>query len=421
MILFFKKPLHYHMKYGIIVPGRRGFPQISPRAVKNHQIAGDTVLDRTKAVYCGIDNIASVAARISGASVGLVTGPTGVTRDMKRSIDVAAGLCRLTALFSPEHGIRGELQAGLGDDASRDRATGAEIIPLYGRSRVPSMDILSRLDFLLFDMQDAGARYYTYLSTLTDCMKAAAAAKTPVIVFDRPNPISLSRVEGSLLDERFSSFVGRYGVPTRYGLTIGEYAHYINGSRGLGCDLTVVPCEGLTRDMYYDDTGLCFVNPSPNINSTDCAVNYIATCLFEQTNVSEGRGTTTPFSVIGAPWIDSEALVAAMDGYGFEGAVLRPAFFTPVYGKYVGESCEGVQIHITDRNRYQPFELGLRLFDEIRSLFPQMKVNQGVDLLFGSDRLRLEYIGRRRIDSFLAGNAETLEKWSEEARPYRIY
>ena len=372
-------------------------------------------------VSCGIDNFASVGVKLAGASVGLVTGPSGVNRALRRTSDIIAEKCSLSVLFSPEHGLRGEVQAGGGDKDFTDRSTGAKIIPLFGERTAPDIQTLQKLDYLLFDMQDVGARYYTYLSTMTDCMSACAAAGTPMIVFDRPNPLSLSRVGGSMLDERFSSFIGRYAVPTRYGLTIGEYAHYINETRHIGCDLSVVPCEGLTKSMYFADTGLCFVNPSPNINSPDCAINYIASCIFEQTNVSEGRGTTLPFCQIGAPWIDSDRLIAAMDSYGFDGVMLRPAFFVPVWGKYAGEVCEGVQMHITDRSHYQPFELGLRLFDEIRSLFPEMKIYNGVDLLFGSDRLRLEYIGRHRIDQFLARNNDVLLRWTEEIRSYRIY
>lgn len=372
-------------------------------------------------VLCGIDNILDVSPLISGAAVGLVTNMTGVTREMTLSSDAVARIADVKYLFSPEHGLRGERQAGEGDSVYKDRSTGAEIIPLYGGRTAPDADTLSKLDFLLFDIQDAGARYYTYLSTLTDCMKACADMKTPMIVFDRPNPISLSRIEGGILDERFSSFVGRYAVPTRYGLTIGEYARYIGGSRDIGCDLRVVPCSGLTREMYYDDTGLCFINPSPNINSVECAVNYIATCLFEGTNISEGRGTTTPFCVAGAPFIDPDALASAMDAYDLPGVVIRPAYFTPVCSKYAGESCGGVQLHVTDRDACRPFETGLRLFDTMRSLFPEMTVRNGIDLLFGSDRLRTELIGKEKIGEFLKSNSEPLAKWSEEAERYRIY
>jgi uncharacterized protein YbbC (DUF1343 family) len=372
-------------------------------------------------VLAGIDNICTVADALTGKRAGLITAPTGVDRFLTPSAQVVSRWCRVEELFSPEHGLYGESQAGAGDSPYVDDVTGIDVIPLYGSRTAPDSDQLSRVDVMLYDIQDVGARYYTYLSTLTRSMKACAAAEVPFIVFDRPGMIGLGQVEGSVLDERFASFVGEYAVPTRYGLTVGEYARYINEEKQIGCALTVVPCEGLRRGMYYDDTGMIFVNPSPNINSVDCAVNYIGTCLFEATNVSEGRGTTTPFSVIGAPWLRAQRLMARMAEYRFDGVRLRRTFFTPVMSKYAGQRCEGVAIHITDRRRYQPFAFGLRLFDEIRALFPEFTVSDGLDRLFGSDRLRCEYIGRRAIDGFLSANAAAVAAYEAASRPYRIY
>jgi len=370
----------------------------------------------------GIDNYSTISGRLNNARVGLLTGPSAQTRALRSTADVIASNCRLEYLFSPEHGLFGDLQDGRGDDGEyRDRETGASVISLYESRRAPPAEILQQIDFLLYDMQDVGSRYYTYLSVLTDSMAAAAMVGIPVVVFDRPGMIGLDRVEGNILNPKFSSYVGRFPVPVRYGLLTGEYARYINGSQKLGCDLTVVPCEGLSRSMYYDDTGLPFINPSPNINSVDCAINYVGTCLFEGTNVSEGRGTTQPFSLIGAPWINNRKLLDGMSGYGFDGVVLRPAWFTPQYGKYKGERCEGVQIHITDRGRYQPFELALRLLDEIRAKFDQFRMTDYIDLLFGDDRLRAEYIGRAAIDRFLTMNKGKLNDWVSSCYHERIY
>ncbi|MGI6742876.1 MAG: DUF1343 domain-containing protein [Eubacteriales bacterium] len=370
----------------------------------------------------GIDNFSTISHKLNNARVGLLTGPSAQTRAFRSTPDVIASNCRLKYIFASEHGLYGDLQDGLGDGEKYiDRETGAEVISLYESHQPPPADLLLELDYLLYDIQDVGARFYTYLSTLTDGMTAAASAGIPIIVFDRPGMIGLDRIEGNILNPKFSSYVGRFPVPTRYGLTIGEYARYINNSQNIGCDLTVIPCEGLTRRMYYDDTGLAFINPSPNINSVDCAINYVGTCLFEATNVSEGRGTTQPFSLIGAPWIDNRVLTEGMKEYGFEGVYLRPAWFTPLYGKYKGERCEGVQIHITDRGRYQPFEFAVRMIDELRARFTEFKMTTYIDLLFGDDRLRAEYIGRPAVDRFFTTNQKRLADWAASSYHERIY
>ncbi len=370
----------------------------------------------------GIDNFSTISHILNNARVGLLTGPSAQTRSFRSTPDIIASNCRLKYLFASEHGLFADLQDGLGDGGKHiDRATGAEVISLYESHQPPPVKLLQELDFLLYDIQDVGARYYTYLTTLTDSMIAAASAGVPVIVFDRPGMIALDRIEGNILNPKFASYVGRFPVPVRYGLTVGEYAGYINRAHNIGCDLTVIPCEGLTRPMHYDDTGLPFINPSPNINSVDCALNYIGTCLFEGTNVAEGRGTTQPFSMIGAPWMDNRVLISAMDEYGFEGVSLRPAWFTPLYGKYKGERCEGVQIHITDRSRYQPFEFAVRMIDELRARFEQFEMTTYIDLLFGDDRLRNEYIGRDAVDRFFSMNREQLAEWAASSYHDRIY
>ncbi|MFA6948556.1 MAG: DUF1343 domain-containing protein [Eubacteriales bacterium] len=374
-----------------------------------------------KTVYNGIDNIAAVRGMLSGARIGLITGPTGVDRSLRHTSEIIASLTRLTALFSPEHGIRGENQAGGGDAVHRDPDTGATVYPIYGSVTAPTPDMLDKVDIMLYDMQDVGARFYTYLTTLTRSMQVCAARQIPFIVFDRMNPVSLSRVEGNVLSERFASFVGEYAVPVRYGLTVGEYAIYINEKKHLGCQLTVVPCEGLDRRLYFDDTDLCFVPPSPNIPTVDSAVCYLGTCIFEGTNLSEGRGTTKPFELIGAPWVDSRELTARLSRYRMDGVIFRRAFFTPVYSKYSGERCEGVEIHITDREHFQPVEAGLRLFDELRAICPEMMITQGIDHLFGDDKLRTEYIGGERIDAFLTYNENRLRSFRDACFEYRLY
>nr|MBQ4320443.1 DUF1343 domain-containing protein [Clostridia bacterium] len=360
--------------------------------------------------------------RLDGLRLGLVTAPSGVDKFLRSTADIISDTFSLGAVFGAEHGFRGDAQAGSKTGSYRDPELGVQVHSLYGERFAPTKEMLSRLDAVVFDIQDIGSRYYTYISTLTAVMKSCAAQNIPLFVFDRPNPIGLERIEGNILNEEFSSFVGEYAVPVRYGLTIGEYAGYINGTRSIGCDLTVVPCEGLTRSMYYDDTGLPFVMPSPNIPTPETALHYVGTCLFEGTNLSEGRGTTRPFELIGAPWLRALPLIEKMNSYRFDGVMFRRAYFRPTFSKYAGELCEGIQIHLTDRAHYQPFEVSLRLIDEIRANFIDFEWNEShIDRLFGDDKLRTEYIGCGKIDDFLAMNRSRTEAFRDSVREYYIY
>jgi len=373
-------------------------------------------------VLAGIDNLITVKDRLDGKRLGLVTAPSGVDRRLRSTAEIISETFSLGALFGAEHGLRGEVQAGDATRSYLDSEFGVQVHALFGERIAPTKEMLNRLDAVLFDIQDAGSRYYTYIATLTAVMKSCAKQGIPLFVFDRPNPIGLERIEGSILNEEFSSFVGEYAVPVRYGLTIGEYAGYINSTREIGCDLTVIPCEGLTRSMYYDDTGLPFVMPSPNIPTPETALHYVGTCLFEGTNLSEGRGTTRPFELIGAPWLRAVPLIERLNSYGFGGVMFRRAYFTPTFSKYKGEVCEGIQIHITDRDHYQPFEVALRMIDEIRANFIDFQWNEPhIDRLFGDDKLRTEYIGRGKIDDFLSLNSKRVEEFRDSIREYYIY
>jgi len=372
-------------------------------------------------VYAGIDNLITIRDELVGLRLGLVSAPSGVDRNLRPTVDIINENFHLTALFGPEHGFRGEIQAGDHASGFRDPEYGVPVHSLYGSHIAPTPEMLERIDAVLFDIQDVGARYYTYLSTLAEVMKVCAIMKIPVYVFDRPNPIGLDRLEGNVLDERFSSFVGNYAIPVRYGMTIGEYGGYINAVKNIGCELTVVPCEGLKRTDYFEDTGMIFVPPSPNIPTPESALNYIGTCLIEGTNLSEGRGTTHPFDLIGAPWLRAAPLIEKLNGYGFDGVIFRRAYFTPSYSKYCGVMCEGIQLHITDPKRYQPFEVAMRMIDEIRANFADFKFTDTIDRLFGDDKLRTEYIGREKIDAFLAQNEVRIEKFKNEAKEYYLY
>jgi len=277
---------------------------------------------------------------------------------------------------------------------------------------------LRELDVVVYDIQDVGARFYTYLYNLTHMMKACAAAGVSVVVLDRINPIGGIQIEGEMLDEeKYRSGIGEYAIPTRYGLTVGEFARWVNSEREIRCDLHVVPCEGWKRDCYADETDLLFVNPSPNIPSVNAAINYIGTCIFEATNISEGRGTTRPFDMIGAPFVNSARLCEEMRGYHLPGVLFRRTWFTPMFNKYAGTVCEGVELHITDRRTYRPIETMLYLYRHMCSYSEFESRREGLALRFGTDLLANEY----DIVSFLSRNTDDLFEFRKRCCPYLIY
>lgn len=329
---------------------------------------------------------------VRGKHVGLVTNPTGVDRELVSDVDLLAHApgVHLVALFGPEHGIRGAQQAGASVGSNRDPATGVPVYSLYGKTRQPTPAMLKGVDVLVFDIQAVGARFYTYLYTMADAMKAAAAAHIPIIVLDRPNPVDGTTVQGPVLDPKFASFVGEYPIPLRYGMTIGELAELFNGQFHLGADLTVVKMRGWTRSMYYDDTPLQFVMPSPNMPTETTALVYPGMGLVEGTNVSEGRGTTRPFELVGAPWIDAEKLSRVLNDKHLAGVRFRPVHFTPTFSKYEGKPCNGVQVHVMDRDTFNPVIVGLSVIATIHDLYPRQFAFKASDFdrLVGNDWVR---------------------------------
>lgn len=276
---------------------------------------------------------------------------------------------------------------------------------------------MAELDTVFFDIQDIGARFYTYQYTMTDAMIHCAASGVRFVVLDRPNPIGGTKAEGTILDRRFSTFVGRYPTATRSGLTVGEFARMINETEKIGCSLTVVPCKGWERHMDFDDTDLCFIQPSPNLPTVDTAYSYIGTCIFEGTNLSEGRGTTKPFEMIGAPWVDVRALLDRMGKQ--PGVYLREAYFTPTFSKHAGQLCRGVQLHIHDREAYRPFETGLRLFCALRSLHPEeTQTRSFITNLLGTEDVLLPDFD---ADAYIAREGEKVAAWQEMTKAYYLY
>ena len=340
-------------------------------------------------VLTGIDVLARDGFKqLAGMRVGLVTNQTGRDRAGRSTIDVlkAAPNVKLVALFSPEHGIRGAADEKVSD--SKDEQTGLPIYSLYGETRRPKPEQLKDLDVLVFDIQDVGARFYTYISTLGNVMEEAAKVKVPVIVLDRPNPIGGVEVEGPMADADKFSFVAYHALPVRHGMTIGELAKLFNQERNFGCDLRVVEMVGWRRAMWLDETNLLWVNPSPNMRSLAEATLYPGIGLLETTNVSVGRGTDTPFELLGAPWIDGQQLASHLNNQRIAGVRFVPLRFTPRSSVYKGEDCGGVNMIVTDRVKFRAVQTGLEIAVALRKLYPtQWKADDIMRLLVNADTL----------------------------------
>jgi uncharacterized protein YbbC (DUF1343 family) len=374
----------------------------------------------TRSVRTGLEVLlADGGALLEGRRIGLVTNPTGVDGRLRSAVDLlrSSGRMQLVALFAPEHGIWGEAQAGAHIADTVDPRSGLPVRSLYGATRKPSPAALSGLDAIVFDIQDVGARFATYISTLALVLEGAASAGITAVVLDRPNPLNGVDVEGASLAEGFASFVGMYAVPIRHGLTIGELAWLFAAERGLPRP-TIVPMEGWTRELWFDETGLPWVQPSPNLPTLDSVTLYPGTCLVEGTSVSEGRGTTRPFELVGAPWIDPFALAEDLGQRAIPGVRFRPVYFTPTFSKHAGASCGGIQVHVVDRVALRPVTLGLHLLDALRaqdrSAFSWRRNTDGryaIDLLYGSDRLR------RSIDEGLSGS-DLAAMWAREVEDF---
>lgn len=326
--------------------------------------------DQTPKVLNGIDVLRRQGfAPLAGKQIGLVTNQTGLAADGASTIDLLykSGVCRLVALFSPEHGIRGIVDQSV--STSVDDATGLPIYSLYGETLRPRAEMLRGIDALVYDIQDVGVRFYTYSTTMAYCMEEAARAGIPFYVLDRPNPIGGLVVEGPMLDTDKTSFVGYMPLPIRHGMTLGELARFINSEKKIGADLHVIAMEGWHRGDYLCDTGQLWVNPSPNMRSLLEAVFYPGVCLLEGTNVSVGRGTDRPFEVIGAPWIEPRSLAAALKSERVPGVEFLPLFFTPTASTYQGQRCGGVSLLLTDRKAFQPVLTGLTLISALHRLY----------------------------------------------------
>lgn len=320
-------------------------------------------------VQFGADRTAEFAHFFTGR-VALLTGPSGRTRSNQSTIQVLKDRCDLQLLLAPEHGVRGDKAAGAFFADEIDPESGLPVCSLYTKeSKRLSSQLLERFDTLVYDIADVGCRYYTFISTLYGCITDCAAAGKRLVVLDRPNPLG-DRVEGGLLQEEVSSFVGCYPIPVCYGLTCGELAQMMNEEQHLGCDLKIVPCANLTREMTFRDWNHYWVMPSLGIPRFETALLYPGTCLIEGTCLSEGRGTADPFAIIGAPFIEADRFSRSMNHLNLPGVVTTPVYFTPTTSKHQGQLCGGIHLHITDEKQLRPVELGVRLLDLLRRCYP---------------------------------------------------
>ncbi len=384
-------------------------------------LIGMTSLAHADDVLPGIDVLARDDFRpIAGASVALITNHTGLSRDGQSTIRLlhdAPGV-KLVRIFSPEHGLEGKLDIPLIDDGA-DGETGIPVISLYGELRRPTAATLAGIDTIVFDIQDIGTRFYTYISTMGNAMIAAADHDVRFVVLDRPNPINGVDVAGPVLDDGLQSFVGFHPIPVRHGMTVGELALLFKAELALDLDLEVVRTEGWRREQFFDDTGLTWINPSPNMRSLRAALLYPGIGLLETTNVSVGRGTDTPFELFGAPWIDGASLAASLNALQLDGISFAATEFTPDASTYAGQHCEGVRITITDRTRIRPLTAGFAIAEILLRDYHEAWETQRyirllgnaatlAALLNGKTAQEIEAVYRPALDAFIARRARFL-------------
>jgi uncharacterized protein YbbC (DUF1343 family) len=383
---------------------------------------------------------------LRGRRVGVLCHPASVAADLTHIVDrlIQAGV-RPARLFGPEHGVRGEAQDMVGVGGEVDRRTGIPVTSLYGEtfeSLIPTAADLAGLDVLVIDLQDVGSRYYTYVWTMALAMGAAARAGLAVVVLDRPNPLGGAGVESGPLLPGYESFVGLGAVAVRHGMTAGEIARMVRAgipgaasprfARPLDVDLTVVAMKGWRRAMDFDDTGLPWVMPSPNMPTLDTAFVYPGFCLIEGTNLSEGRGTTRPFEIVGAPFVDAHRLAEALAAHGLPGVRFRPLSFLPMFHKFARQSCGGVQLHVTDRAAFRPYRTGVAFLHAVREQAPRdmrwrtepyefVSHPPAIDLLTGSDAVRTAIDDGRSFDDIAASFVPYEQRFSDERGPFLLY
>lgn len=371
-------------------------------------------------------------ALIKGKRVGLVTNQTGLTGGLSSLADVllSHSEVNLVALFGPEHGYRGDAQAGIEVESYIDKKTNLPVYSLYGDTKSPTSAMLKDVEIILFDIQDIGVRYFTYIYTMAYLLESVGKVGLPFVVLDRPNPLGGIKVEGNIVEEDFKSFVGNYALAIRHGMTMGELATYFNEEFRMGVDLKVIKMKNWQRGIYYDETSLIWVPPAPNILTLDTAFIYPGTCLIEGTNISEGRGTVKPFEMIGAAWIDAIELSRELNSRKLPGVLFRPVYFSPLMSKYKDKKCEGVQFHTTDREAFLPVLSGLTLLEVIIELYPgsfewrepsSSEHHFFFDLLCGTDKIRKGLMKGGKAEDIVKSWKDELLNFKGKRERYLLY
>jgi len=372
---------------------------------------------------------------LKGLRVGILANPASIDHGFRHVVDRLAqsSQCMLAAIFGPQHGYRSDLQDNMIETPHvKDRHRNVPIFSLYSETREPTKEMLDPIDVLVIDLQDVGARIYTFIYTMANCLRAAARHGVPVIVCDRPNPIGGTQVEGPTLEPGFESFVGQFRMPMRHGMTIAELARLFNEHHGIHAELEVLPMEGWSRDMYWDATDLPWVMPSPNMPTLDTAIVYPGSVLYEGTMLSEGRGTTRPFELIGAPWLDGDRLAESMNRVGLEGVHFRGVTFEPTFQKHARVTCGGCQIHVTSRAEFPPVKAGVSLLRECFRSAPDRFAwrdppyeyehdKMPIDILAGSPTLRQQVEQQMPLKEIVASLRPGVAEFEEIRRNYLLY
>ena len=375
------------------------------------------------------------SSRLNGLRVGVLANPASIDHDFRHVVDRLnhSNRYKLTAIFGPQHGYRSDLQDNMIETPhAKDRRRNVPIFSLYSETREPTKEMLDLIDVLVIDLQDVGARIYTFIYTMANCLRAASRHGLPVIVCDRPNPIGGMQVEGPTLEPGFESFVGQFRMPMRHGMTIAELARLFNDHHGINAKLEIMPMEGWSRDMYWDATDLPWVMPSPNMPTLDTAISYPGTVLYEGTMLSEGRGTTRPFELIGAPWLDGDQLALRMNKVGLEGVHFRGLTFEPTFQKHARTTCGGCQIHVTSRAKFLPVKACVSLLRECFRSAPDRfqwrdppyeyeNDKMPIDILAGSPALRQQIENQVPLEEIVASWRPGIGEFEEIRRKFLLY
>lgn len=416
------RPLILPILLLMLCPAVDGREQTVPTgAVSSNTVSNNTVPNNT--VSTGIDVIVGDKFRqLSGARIGLITNHTGVAGNGHSTIRLLhqASNVKLVRIFSPEHGIEGKLDIPLIDDSS-DTTTGIPVVSLYGAVKRPTADMLSDIDTLVFDIQDIGTRFYTYISTMGNAMRAAADHNIRFVILDRPNPINGLDVAGPVLDDGLQSFVGFHLIPIRHGMTTGELALMFEAELELDMNLDIVRVTGWRRRDFFDDTGMTWINPSPNMRSPTQALLYPGIGLLETTNLSVGRGTATPFEVFGAPWLDGDSFTDKLNAIKLPGVSFSSIRFTPDASKFVGESCQGVRITITDRNVFEPLSTGFAIAHRLRLDYPEKWQLKAYLRLLGNSKVFEALKAGHTVAEMEAGYKTGLDAFIKRRANYLLY